>query len=150
MSAPTEEEEHTIDMLTPWEKELEMLEDWFNNPGPKDGCQQIVMQIVGEDHSTELLRNFSQEVDQMMTTTLKPATEEGAKFQSGEQLEKAGNMPAGDLAEANLSEGEAEQQLSDEIAELESAAGRQDKAIGEKENRRGDRVDLPIAKKEVQ
>jgi hypothetical protein len=25
------EEEHTVKMLTPWEKELEVLEDWLNN-----------------------------------------------------------------------------------------------------------------------
>jgi hypothetical protein len=25
------EEKHTIKMLTPWEMELEMLEDWLNN-----------------------------------------------------------------------------------------------------------------------
>jgi hypothetical protein len=37
MSSPTEEEEHAVKMLTPWEKELEMLEDWLNNPEPEDG-----------------------------------------------------------------------------------------------------------------
>jgi hypothetical protein len=26
------EEEHTVEMLTPWEMELEMLEDWLNHP----------------------------------------------------------------------------------------------------------------------
>jgi hypothetical protein len=30
-SAPTKEE-HTDKMLTPWEMELEMLEDWLNHP----------------------------------------------------------------------------------------------------------------------
>jgi hypothetical protein len=34
-----EEEEHIVKMLTPWEKELEMLEDWLNNPEPVDDCQ---------------------------------------------------------------------------------------------------------------
>jgi hypothetical protein len=36
------------------------------------------MQIVGEENSTELLRNFSQEVEQKMTATLKHAREEVA------------------------------------------------------------------------
>jgi hypothetical protein len=65
-------------MLTQWEKELEMLEDWLNNPEPEDGCQQTVMQIVGEEHSTELLKNFSPEAETEMTAALEPATEEEA------------------------------------------------------------------------
>jgi hypothetical protein len=32
------EEEHTIKMLTPWDMELEMLEDWLNNLEPVDDC----------------------------------------------------------------------------------------------------------------
>jgi hypothetical protein len=32
------EEEHTVKMITPWEKELEMLEDWLKNPEPVDDC----------------------------------------------------------------------------------------------------------------
>jgi hypothetical protein len=31
MSSPAEEEENEIKVLTPWEKDLEMLEDWLNN-----------------------------------------------------------------------------------------------------------------------
>jgi hypothetical protein len=53
--------------------------------------QQTVMHIIGEENSTELLRNFSQEVEQMMTVALRHATEEGSEFQSEEQLEEAGN-----------------------------------------------------------
>jgi hypothetical protein len=34
-SAPAEKEEHTVKMLTQWEKELEMLEDWLNHPKPE-------------------------------------------------------------------------------------------------------------------
>jgi hypothetical protein len=37
MFAPTEEE-HANKMLTPWEKELEMLEDWMNNLELVDDC----------------------------------------------------------------------------------------------------------------
>jgi hypothetical protein len=59
-------------MFTPWEKELEMLEDWLNNPELEDGCQQTVMQIV------KLLKIFSQEAEQEMTAVLEPATKEEA------------------------------------------------------------------------
>jgi hypothetical protein len=75
---PTEEKEHAVNMLTPWEKELEMLEDWLNNPEPVDDCQETVMQILREEHSTKFLRNFSQEDEQMMIATLKHATEDEA------------------------------------------------------------------------
>jgi hypothetical protein len=41
-------------VLTPWEKELEMLEDWLKNPEPVDDFhEQTVMQILGEGNSTE-------------------------------------------------------------------------------------------------
>jgi hypothetical protein len=47
----------------------------------------------------------------------------GGAYQPREQLEEVGVEPAQEeLTEANLSEEEAEQQLSGEIAELESAA----------------------------
>jgi hypothetical protein len=72
------EEENVIKMFTPWEKELEMLEDWLNNPELEYGCQQTVMQIVGEEHSAKLLKIFSQEAEQEMTVVLEPATEEEA------------------------------------------------------------------------
>jgi hypothetical protein len=51
---------------------------------------------------------------------------------------------------ANLSEGEVEQQLSDGTAGLESAAEWHAKATRNGENCKGDRVDLPINKEEVQ
>jgi hypothetical protein len=35
-----EEEEHVDKMLTPWEKELEMLEDWLNHPELVDECHE--------------------------------------------------------------------------------------------------------------
>jgi hypothetical protein len=149
-SSPAEEE-HADKVLTPWEKELEMLEDWLKNPEPVDDFhEQTVMQILGEEDSTKLLRNFSQEAEQEMTAALKPATENEAEFQSGEQLEEAGDEPAGELAEAKLSEREVEQQLSDETAEMNFAAEWQVKATRDGENHKGDRVDLPIDKKELQ
>jgi hypothetical protein len=33
-------EEHADNMLTPWEMELEMLEDWLNHPEPVDDCHE--------------------------------------------------------------------------------------------------------------
>ena len=91
-------------MLTPWEKELEMLEDWLNHPEPVDDCQeQTVMQMLVEDNFEELPKNFSQGVEQMMTAELRSVVEGESKFQSEEQLEEAGDAPAGGLAETKLS-----------------------------------------------
>jgi hypothetical protein len=54
------EEEHADKILTPWEMELEMLEDWLNHPEPVDDChEQKVMQMLAEEHSKELLRILS-------------------------------------------------------------------------------------------
>jgi len=50
MYAPIEKEWNSDELLTQWVKELEKLEE--NNPKPEDGFQWIVMQIVGEEHST--------------------------------------------------------------------------------------------------
>jgi hypothetical protein len=38
--AQGEEEEHTVEMHTPWEKEIEMLEDWLNNKKPVGGYHE--------------------------------------------------------------------------------------------------------------
>jgi hypothetical protein len=35
MSAPTKKEENSDDLLTQWEREMKVLEDWLNNPEPK-------------------------------------------------------------------------------------------------------------------
>jgi hypothetical protein len=32
-------------MITPWEKELKILEDWLRNIEPEKDCQDVVMQI---------------------------------------------------------------------------------------------------------
>jgi hypothetical protein len=105
-----EEEEHADKMLTPWEKELEMLEDWLNHPEPVDDChEQTVMQMLAEEHSEESLRNFSQGAEQMITAVQRHAAEDEGEFQSEEQLEEAGDMPAGELT-VKLSEEEAEKQ----------------------------------------
>ena len=53
-----DEEENIVEILTQWEMELRMLEDWLDNPESKDGCHETVMQILGEKHPTELLESF--------------------------------------------------------------------------------------------
>jgi hypothetical protein len=51
-------------MLTPWEMELEMLEDWLNHPEPVDDChEKTVMQMLAEENSKESLIIFSQGVE---------------------------------------------------------------------------------------
>jgi hypothetical protein len=146
----TAEEEHGDKMFTPWEKELEMLEDWLNNPEPVDDCREkTVMQMIAEEHSEESLRNFSQGAEQQMMTAMSrhAAVGEG-KFQSEEQLEEAGDMPATEMEATELPQGEAEQQFSEETAELNFAAGWQVEAT--EERNMGDHVDLPIEKTEMQ
>jgi hypothetical protein len=171
MFAPTEKEENSDELLTQWEQEMKMLEDWLDNPKPEDGCQETVMQISGEEHSTKLLKIFSQEVEREITAALELAEEEeadnidfvelyeeleaqerrvnmqsrhlqhvkletgGGAYQPGEQLEEVGVEPTQEeMTEVNLSEEEAEQQLSGEIAELESATEWPTNATGDEDN----------------
>jgi hypothetical protein len=48
-------------MLTPWEIELEMLEDWLNHPEPVDDFhEETVMHMIVGENSEESLRSFSQ------------------------------------------------------------------------------------------
>jgi hypothetical protein len=55
------EEEHADNMLTPWEKELEMMEDWLNHLELVDDChEERVMQMLAEENSEESLKIFSQ------------------------------------------------------------------------------------------
>jgi hypothetical protein len=132
------EEEHANKMLTPWEMELEMLEDWLNHPEPVDDFhEQTVMQMLVEEHSEESLRNFSQGVEQMMTAVSRHAVGDETKFQSGKQLEEAGDVLVGELT-VKLLEEEDEERLSDKIAEWESAAEWQDKATRDGEYYKGD------------
>jgi hypothetical protein len=69
-------------MLTPWEKELEMLEDWLNHPKSIDDYhKETIMQMIAEENSKELLKNFSQGDEQlMMTAMLRHATEYEGEF----------------------------------------------------------------------
>jgi hypothetical protein len=73
---------------------------------------------------------------------------DGGAYHPEEQLEGVGDMPTQEeLTEANLSEEEVEQQLSDETAELDPAAGWKDNATKEEENDMGDQDDLPLIRK---
>jgi hypothetical protein len=78
----TAKEEHADKMLTPWEMELEMLEDWLNHPEPVDDChEETVMHMLAEEHSEESLRNFNQGAEQMMITVVsKCATKDEGEF----------------------------------------------------------------------
>jgi hypothetical protein len=60
---------------------------------------------------------------------------DGELFQYGEQLKETGVEPTGELAEENLSKGEAEQHLSDETAEEESTTRWLVSAIGDEKNK---------------
>jgi hypothetical protein len=64
---------------------------------------------------------------------------DGEAYQLEEQLEEFGRLPTEDLTKFDQSEEEAEKQLNDETAELESAAGWQANAIGEENNKGGSR-----------
>jgi len=71
------EEEHADKMLTPWDMELEMLEDWLNHPEPIDDChEQTVMQMLAEENSEEWLNIFIQEAEKTATLELAAAEEE--------------------------------------------------------------------------
>jgi hypothetical protein len=98
-AAQGKEEDHTDKMLTPWEMELEMLEDWLNHPEPVDDChEQKILEMLAEEHSEESIRNFIQGAEQMMTVVSRHATEDELEFQSEEKLEEAGDAPTGELA----------------------------------------------------
>jgi hypothetical protein len=129
--------------------ELEILEDWLNNPELASDCHE---EILAKEHSEESLRIFSQGAEQMIPTVLRHAAKDEGEFQSEEKLEEAGIQPAqGEMAEANLSEKVNEQQVSQEnrIAELNFATGWKFEATEEKDNM-GDLVDRTIFGEELQ
>jgi hypothetical protein len=133
-------------MLTPWDMELEMLEDWLNHPEIVDNChEKTVMQMLAEENYEESLRNFNQVAEQMIIAMPRHATEDEGKFQFKEHLEEVGDAPAGELAEEKLSKGEVEKRLSDKSAKLNFAAEWKAEAT-EKEDGMGDIVDLPICR----
>jgi hypothetical protein len=68
------------------------------------------MQMLAEVHSEESLRNFSQGAEQMMTATLRSATEGESKFHFKEQLDEVGiQLAQGEMVEASLSKKVTEQ-----------------------------------------
>jgi hypothetical protein len=79
------EEEHVDKMLTPWEMDLEMLEDWLKHPKPVDDChEKTVVKILEKEHSEKLLENFIQGAEQMMTVVLRSIAKGESEFQSEE------------------------------------------------------------------
>ena len=75
--------------------------------------------------------------------------DEGA-YHLGEKLEEVGDVPTEELTEeTNMSEEEAGQQLGDETAELEPAAGWKYNATKEEERNMGVQDDLPTDKEEL-
>jgi hypothetical protein len=82
-------------MLTPWDMELDMLEDWLNHPEPVDDChEKTVMKILEKEKSEKLLENFSQGDEQMMIVALRYVAEGESKLQYEEKLEEAEDAPA--------------------------------------------------------
>jgi hypothetical protein len=105
--------------ITPWEMELEMLEDWLNNPEPVGDCHE---QVLAEEHSEESLRDFSQGAEKVMKTAemesvagwqVEATKEDEEEFQPREQLEKVGDIPAkGMIVEAlSYDEDEEDEQI---------------------------------------
>jgi hypothetical protein len=75
MFSPTEKHENSDELLTQWEQELDMMEDWLKNPKPVDDFhEETIMQTIGEENSTELLKFFIPGDEQEMTAALEPAT----------------------------------------------------------------------------
>jgi hypothetical protein len=127
------EEEQADVVLTPWEMELEMLEDWLNNPEQ------------AEEHFEESLKDFSQGDELVKTAVPRYAADDEEKFQVEEQLDEAGIQPAGELVEE-----EAEQQFSKETAEMKSAAEWTLSSTEDKGDGMGDHCDLSICRKILQ
>jgi hypothetical protein len=140
----------------------------------EEEVEQTLMFSQGEEeeHSTELLKIFSEEFETEMTAALESATEEEADsmdfadlYEELEALEKrvmvqsfhiqqakleeVGSMTTGEMEVAELPQEEAEQKFSDETAKLESTVEWPLSAIKRDKDSRGDRADLPIEKIEV-
>jgi hypothetical protein len=87
----TATEEQAYEVLTPWEMDLEMLEDYINNPEPVGDYHE---QMLVEENYEESLRDFIQGVERMMNTVVpRYAAEDERKFHSEEQLGEVGHKP---------------------------------------------------------
>jgi hypothetical protein len=135
------------------------------------------MQISGEEHSTELFKIFSQEVEQEMIVAVELAAEEEADSINFVELHKEleileknrhiqqakletdggayqpkefGDIPIGELAEEKMSERGAKQQLNHGTVELDSPAEWITSATRGSKDRMGDQDYLPTDKVELQ
>jgi len=80
----TATEEQEDEVLTPWEMELEMLEDWLNNPEPVGDYHE---EMLVEEHYEESLRDFSQGAERMMNTAVpRYVAEDERKFHFEEKM----------------------------------------------------------------
>jgi hypothetical protein len=87
--------------------ELEMMQDWLNNPEPVSDCHE---KMLAEEHSKESLRIFNKGVEQLMKTAFpRHATDNEGEIQPKEQLEEAGDMPVREMVAAKLPQEEYEQ-----------------------------------------
>jgi hypothetical protein len=83
------------------------------------------MQTVGEEHSAELLKNFSPGAEQEMTATLEPATEEEAYnidfvelYEELESLERRINMKSRHIQQTKLETGGGTYQPREKLEEV--------------------------------
>jgi hypothetical protein len=82
----TTEEEHADEVLTPWEMELDMLEDWLNNLEMMNDCHEQT--VTAEEHSEESLKNFIQGDEQVLKTAVpRYATTDEEEYYPKKQLE---------------------------------------------------------------
>jgi hypothetical protein len=118
-SQEMKEEEHSDKMLTQWEKELKMLEDWLRNPETEEDYQKDAVMKSGEEFQPE---------EQLDEVGLVPTQRDDRRAEKNWQRE-------------NLSEEMVEQQLSNIVVEVESAVEWQENATGDEVNM-GDQNDL--------
>jgi hypothetical protein len=144
MFSPAEGEEHSTELLKIFSQEAEQEMTAALEPATEEEADNMDFVELYEELEALERRVIvqSQHIQQIRLET------DGGAYQPGEQLEEVGVEPTQEeMTEANMSEEEVEKQLSDETAELESAAGWQDNAT-EEENNMGDQDDLPIDKEE--
>jgi hypothetical protein len=79
--------------ITPWEMELEMLEDWLNNLEPASDFHE---QVLAEEHSEESLRDFS-EGDEKVMETAEMKFLVGSQVKATKEDEEDGMGDHGDL-----------------------------------------------------
>jgi hypothetical protein len=138
MSTPAEGEEHSAELLKIFSQEAETGMTAALEPAAEERANSIDFVELYEELEALERRMIaqSQHIQQIRLET------DGGAYQPREQLEEVGDVPAKELTETNMSEGETEQQLSEETAELESAAEWQLSATRGNKDSMGNRVDL--------